>query len=91
MGKRLEKAPFDLCYLVRSTHIAQRLLEPRDGAFVFRLFGYGAVSRILRLNLERRLLDDAAAPRLVNEIIHIRADPHDQVVSLDSVYERATT
>src|SRR5262249_40976782 len=63
-GKRLEKAPFDLFYLVSSTHIAQRLLEPRDDAFVLRLFGDGDVSRIVRLNLERRLRDDAAAPRL---------------------------
>src|SRR6202171_4285155 len=83
-GKRLEKAPFDLFYLVSSTHIAQRLLEPRDDAFVFRLFGYGDVSRIFRLNLERRLLDDAAAPRLVNEIIQISADPHDHIEALAS-------
>src|SRR5580692_9464276 len=51
-GKRLEKAPFDLFYLVSSTHIAQRLLELRDDAFVFRLFGYSDVSGIFRLNLE---------------------------------------
>src|SRR5260370_41620685 len=78
-GKRLEKAPFDLFYLVSSTHIAQRLLEPRDDTFVFRLLGYGDVSRFFLLSLVRRLFDDAAATRIVYASIQIIVVPHDHI------------
>src|SRR6185295_13916146 len=45
-------------------------------------FGYGDVRRIFRLDLERRLPDDAAAPGLVNEIIQISADANDHIEAL---------